>query len=350
MPRQLRRSATLPLNVYLGRCILTPQLDRALALLAQQCGRWDCLRVAYAGDILPALVRRMRDAPAALSFLTLDHYTPDHTFIRWVNSIFTSAEGLKKVTLRQLAPAMHCFPPCMRSLRTTVGSLRSVLDVLARCQELRRLDVETCTYDLAQDTDVPAALPTLSTTAPQLRSLRLGGIDEAEKISRMLAFVSFPALRTLHLSLPAFGRELEDSFKRWNCPLRELTLSAYVLDEDSITKALVHVPSLRELHIRVHHLRSDRLISALEVRPAAEGSLPLCPNLTELELSATGTTRSIGPDKLADMLESRGAAATGRHNVRVLELVMLYGVVLLPHGMPVSCSPSSRHTYWGLTC
>ncbi|KAL1744430.1 hypothetical protein HDZ31DRAFT_38650, partial [Schizophyllum fasciatum] len=362
---QLRRSGNLPLSIFIGCHLRGTHVDRALDLLAAHSGRWARLRIARALDTLPALARRVRDAPTMLYRLALHGFQIDTEFKCAMSAVFANAARLRHVSIRYLTPGMECVPATLIDLKAQLCSSQSVLDVLGRCTNFRMLENEVCLDDL------PPENPSLASPliAPTLRTLTLGSGEQSNTALGVLDRVALPALHTLSLTCCTLKATLQGLFERSAPPLRELKLSSVSIDEDSLIRALAHVPTLRKLRLTLQQLQSDKLIrafsgcaagtpaEALGKSPAADalGEPPvlhsnasfspdahiLCPSLTELEIWAPGSGRPVTSDVLADMLEFRAAEAAKEDGQRVarLRFVALHLVALISNPIPARLKP-----------
>ncbi|KAI5896825.1 uncharacterized protein SCHCODRAFT_02745727 [Schizophyllum commune H4-8] len=331
VPRQLQYSSKLPLRIYIGHFTKASDVNPALVLLASHSKRWERLRIDNARAIVASLAPRMRDAPVALTTLTLHGSTVDPYHTHWVNMAFSGAKQLKHVTIHHLNNRMACVPDTVRSLKTQICSTRSVLDVLKRCSKLRKLESDVTLDDLppnAKDEEDVSPIVT-----PSLRTVQLGSGEEMETEDKLLSRVTLPALRTLSLTCHTVGSALYGLFHRSMAPLRDLTISAHTVDEESLAQAFPFIPALRKLKLTVHHLRTDKLIRALQIRPQ---TVPPCPNLVDLVIWTVGAVRPVQPDVLADVLESRVATAmvqideprvAGLRLVRLRRIIPIHTVV-----------------------
>ncbi|KAI5823456.1 hypothetical protein K523DRAFT_366692 [Schizophyllum commune Tattone D] len=325
VPRQLQYSSKLPLRIYIGHFTNATDVNPALVLLAAHSKRWERLRIDNARVIVASLAPRMRDAPVALTTLTLHGSTVDPYHTHWVNMAFSGAKQLKHVTIHHLNNRMTCVPDTVRSLKTQICSTRSVLDVLKRCAKLRKLESDVTLDDLPPNSKEEEGVAPI--VAPSLRTVQLGSGEEMETEDKLLSRVTLPALRTLSLTCQTVGSALYGLFQRSTPPLRDLAISAHTIDEESLAQALPYIPALRKLKLTLHHLRTDKLIRALQVRPQ---TAPLCPNLVDLVIWTVGAVRPVQPDVLADVLESRAAAAVvqdGGLRVAALRLVRLRRII-----------------------
>ncbi|KAI4294619.1 hypothetical protein K525DRAFT_243897 [Schizophyllum commune Loenen D] len=325
VPRQLQYSSKLPLRIYIGHFTNATDVNPALVLLAAHSKRWERLRIDNARVIVASLAPRMRDAPVALTTLTLHGSMVDPYHTHWVNMAFSGAKQLKYVTIHHLNNRMTCVPDTVRSLKTQICSTRSVLDVLKRCAKLRKLESDVTLDDLPPNSKEEEGVAPI--VAPSLRTVQLGSGEEMETEDKLLSRVTLPALRTLSLTCQTVGSALYGLFQRSTPPLRDLAISAHTIDEESLAQALPYIPALRKLKLTLHHLRTDKLIRALQVRPQ---TAPPCPNLVDLVIWTVGAVRPVQPDVLADVLESRAAAAVVLDSglrVAALRLVRLRRII-----------------------
>ncbi|KAJ7500444.1 hypothetical protein B0H11DRAFT_782548 [Mycena galericulata] len=187
------------------------------------------------------------------------------------------------------------------------------------CEVLRLTPLlEECTLDLKPTflDNIPPTIERSPLTLPHVHSLKLFKAGMMFDGFGLLAFLTLPALKELHLAVDHNNVAHFLLFmSRSACVLSRLRASIS-MDEPHFAQCLAMLPNLAELSLKFE-LRS------LPLRLAAilNRNNRYLPQLISLRIIGLGTEQNIGYQPLADMLESRNVAdSEGTARLQVFEL------------------------------